>query len=79
MEKLQCPLDTKLQLVPLLGHMFHTPAMASEARAVLTSLSETYPTRDFVLSILITLTRLTLRSLVDTHAQMELLTTHLRV
>eukprot|EP01134_Creolimax_fragrantissima_P000614 CFRG0614T1 len=78
MERLESPPDTKLLLIPLIGHMYHSPQMVNQARRACNELLKTYSVREFVMCILHTLTNLTLKSLIDSPTQIHLLCTYLR-
>ncbi|XP_040576031.1 integrator complex subunit 7 [Lepeophtheirus salmonis] len=72
------PLEIKLRLIPILRHMYHDAKTASYVRETCTTLLlESYPSLDFVLVTLRTLTRLSARTLIDVPDHIMLLLRYL--
>lgn len=67
------PANMKLQLIPVLQHMHHDTSTAAMVRNLCTELLPKYPTEDFVLVTLNTLTQLAAATLVDIPSQVQLL------
>lgn len=59
------PANMKLQLIPILQYMHHDTHTSSMVRKVCIDLLPSYPTQEFVLVILNTLTQLAAATLVD--------------
>lgn len=65
------PANMKLQLIPILQYMHHDTDTAEMVRKLCLELLPTYPSEDFVLVILSTLTHLAAATLVDIPSQVE--------
>lgn len=74
---LATPAHMKLQLIPVLQHMHHDTSTAAMVRKVCTDLLPKYPAKDFVVTILDTLTKLSAATLIDIPSQVELLLDYL--
>lgn len=70
------PVDLKLQLIPILQHMYHDVQTSSKARQVCLELLSSFPSQKFVVQTLKTMTKLACQSLVDIQSQVDLLITH---
>ncbi|XP_044761796.1 integrator complex subunit 7 [Coccinella septempunctata] len=72
------PANMKLQLIPILQYMHHDTNTAAMVRNLCINLLPSYPSQDFVLVTLNTLTQLAAATLVDIPTQIELLIKYLR-
>ena len=71
------PPEMKLRLIPMFQHMHHDARTAQIVRQTCIEMLPGYPSEEFVLVTLHTLTRLSAHVLVDVPDQVELLLTHL--
>lgn len=71
------PPELKLRLIPMFQHMHHDAHTATMVRNTCVQLLPGYPSQEFVLVTLTTLTRLSGHTLVDVPEQVELLLKHL--
>lgn len=76
-ESLQTPIKMKLQLIPVLKHMHHDANTAALVKSLCINLLPKYPSEDFVVVILNSLTQLSCATLVDIPDQVTLLLTYL--
>lgn len=76
-ESLQTPIKMKLQLIPVLKHMHHDANTAALVKSLCRNLLPKYPSEDFVVMILNSLTQLSCATLVDIPDQVTLLLTYL--
>ncbi len=72
------PLDMKLRLIPIFQHMHHDAQTAQAVRTTCVEMLPGYPSEDFVLITLHTLTQLAAHTLVDVPDQVDLLIRYLR-
>lgn len=77
-ESLQIPISMKLQVIPVLRHMYHDANTAALVKTLCTELLPKYPSEQFVLVVLDSLTQLSLATLVDIPDQVTLLLTYLQ-
>ncbi|KXJ24710.1 Integrator complex subunit 7 [Exaiptasia diaphana] len=77
-EGLTTPIEMKLKLVPIFGHMLHDLHMASKARSVCLELLKSYSACKFVVTILHTLSCLAAKSVSCITDQIELLLLYLK-
>ena len=71
------PPEMKLRLIPMFQHMHHDANTAQIVRQTCIEMLPGYPSEEFVLVTLRTLTRLSAHTLVDIPDQVDLLLTHL--
>lgn len=76
-ESLQTPIKMKLQLIPVLKHMHHDANTAALVKSLCINLLPKYPSEDFVVVILNSLTQLSSATLVDIPDQVTLLLKYL--
>ncbi|KAG5874925.1 hypothetical protein JTB14_019593 [Gonioctena quinquepunctata] len=72
------PANMKLQLIPILQYMHHDTNTAAMVRSLCIELLPGYPSQDFVLVTLNTLTKLAATTLVDIPSQVNLLLNYLK-
>ncbi|KAK4882914.1 hypothetical protein RN001_006233 [Aquatica leii] len=72
------PANMKLQLIPILQYMHHDTSTSAMVRKLCTDLLPSYPSQDFVLVTLNTLTQLAAATLVDIPSQVSLLLKYLQ-
>lgn len=77
-ESLQTPIAMKLQLIPVLRHMHHDANTAALVKSLCKNLLPKYPSENFVIVILDSLTQLSCATLVDIPDQVNLLLTYLQ-
>lgn len=77
-ESLQTPIGMKLQLIPVLKHMHHDANTAALVKTLCINLLPKYPSENFVVVILDSLTALSCATLVDIPDQITLLLTYLQ-
>lgn len=77
-ESLKIPIGMKLQLIPVLRHMHHDANTAALVKTLCIELLPKYPSENFVVVILDSLTQLSLATLVDIPDQVTLLLTYLQ-
>lgn len=77
-ESLQTPIGMKLQLIPVLRHMHHDANTAALVKMLCRNLLPKYPSENFVVVILDSLTQLSCATLVDIPDQVNLLLTYLQ-
>lgn len=77
-ESLQTPIAMKLQLIPVLWHMHHDANTAALVKTLCINLLPKYPSENFVVVILDSLTQLSCATLVDIPDQVNLLLTYLQ-
>lgn len=77
-ESLQTPIGMKLQLIPVLRHMHHDANTAALVKTLCVNLLPKYPSENFVVVILDSLTQLSCATLVDIPDQVNLLLTYLQ-
>jgi len=70
-QRLSTPLDLKLRLIPIFQHMHHDVATASTVRKLCQELLLSYPSENFVTTILHTLTRLAVATISDLTEQVR--------
>lgn len=76
-ESLQTPIAMKLQLIPVLRHMHHDAKTAAMVKSLCTNLLPKYPSENFIVVILDSLTQLSCATLVDIPDQVNLLLRYL--
>lgn len=76
-ESLQTPVNMKLQLIPVLRHMHHDATTAALVKKLCTDLLPKYPSENFVIVTLNSLSQLSYATLVDIPDQINLLITYL--
>ncbi|XP_071162699.1 integrator complex subunit 7-like [Mytilus edulis] len=72
-QNIATPVDLKLQLIPILQHMYHDMQTSSKARQVCLELLSSLPSQKFVIRTLQTMTALACQSLIDVQSQVDLL------
>lgn len=72
-ESLHTPITMKLQLIPVLRHMHHDANTAALVKTLCTNLLPKYPSENFIIVILDSLTQLSCATLVDIPDQVNLL------
>ncbi|XP_058067155.1 integrator complex subunit 7 [Anopheles bellator] len=72
-ESLQTPVNMKLHLIPVLRHMHHDASTAAMVRVLCRDLLPKYPSEQFVVEIIRSLSQLSCATLVDIPDQVELL------
>lgn len=77
-ESLQTPIAMKLQLIPVLRHMHHDANTAALVKSLCQNLLPKYPSENFVVVILDSLTQLSCATLVDIPDQVNLLLSYLQ-
>lgn len=77
-ESLQTPIGMKLQLIPVLRHMHHDANTAALVKQLCINLLPKYPSENFVVVILDSLTQLSCATLIDIPDQVTLLLTYLQ-
>lgn len=77
-ESLQTPISMKLQLIPVLRHMHHDANTAALVKTLCVNLLPKYPSENFVVVILDSLTQLSCATLIDIPDQVNLLLTFLQ-
>lgn len=77
-ESLQIPISMKLQVIPVLRHMHHDANTAALVKTLCIELLPKYPSENFVVVILDSLTQLSLATLVDIPDQVTLLLDYLQ-
>lgn len=77
-ESLQTPIAMKLQLIPVLKHMHHDANTAALVKTLCVNLLPKYPSENFVVVILDSLTQLSCATLVDIPDQVNLLLMYLQ-
>lgn len=77
-ESLQIPISMKLQVIPVLRHMHHDANTAALVKTLCIELLPKYPSDNFVVVILDSLTQLSLATLVDIPDQVTLLLEYLQ-
>lgn len=77
-ESLQTPIAMKLQLIPVLRHMHHDAHTAALVKSLCKNLLPKYPSENFVIVILDSLTQLSCETLVDIPDQVNLLLSYLQ-
>lgn len=77
-ESLQIPISMKLQVIPVLRHMHHDANTAALVKTLCIELLPKYPSDNFVVVILDSLTQLSLATLVDIPDQVTLLLDYLQ-
>jgi integrator complex subunit 7 len=65
MEGLSHPVEIKVKLLPIFGSMHHDAETALTVRALCLELLKTYPSVEFVVTTIRTLTRLSVATLVN--------------
>ncbi|KAL6077897.1 Integrator complex subunit 7, variant 2 [Balamuthia mandrillaris] len=75
---LTTPPETKLTIIRIFRHMHHDAQMSAKARTICTQLLDVFPTKEFVLTTLDTLSCLSHRSLLNVPSQIELLLKYLK-
>ncbi|KAL6059296.1 Integrator complex subunit 7 [Balamuthia mandrillaris] len=75
---LTTPPETKLTIIRIFRHMHHDAQMSAKARTICTQLLDVFPTKEFVLATLDTLSCLSHRSLLNVPSQIELLLKYLK-
>ncbi|GAB1599137.1 integrator complex subunit 7-like [Argonauta hians] len=76
-EKVETPMELKLQLIPILQHMHHDAETAAKARTVCLLLLKTYPAKRFVMLTLHSMSKLAIHALLDITQQISLLLNYL--
>lgn len=76
-ESLQTPVNMKLQLIPVLKHMHHDANTAAMVKTLCVNLLPKYPSENFVIVILDTLSELSCSTLIDIPEQVHLLLTYM--
>ncbi|CAI9720623.1 integrator complex subunit 7-like [Octopus vulgaris] len=76
-EKVETPMELKLQLIPILQHMHHDAETAAKARTVCLLLLKSYPAKRFVMLTLHTMSKLAIHALLDITQQISLLLNYL--
>ncbi|XP_058467251.1 integrator complex subunit 7 [Malaya genurostris] len=76
-ENLQTPLCMKIHLIPVLRHMYHDANTAALVRTLCRNLLPKYPSEQFVIAILQSLSHLSYVTFVDIPDQVDLLITYL--
>nr|XP_040236397.2 integrator complex subunit 7 [Anopheles coluzzii] len=77
-ESLQTPVNMKLHLIPVLRHMHHDASTAALVRALCRDLLPKYPSEQFVVEIIRSLSQLSCATLVDIPDQVDLLLVYLQ-
>ncbi|CAD7091372.1 unnamed protein product [Hermetia illucens] len=77
-ESLKTPISMKLQLIPVLRHMYHDANTAALVKTLCLNLLPKYPAESFVIAILDSLTKLSCKTLIDIPDQVNLLLTYLQ-
>lgn len=77
-ESLQTPVSMKLQLIPVLRHMYHDANTAALVKTLCVSLLPKYPSEQFIIVTLESLSQLSCATLVDIPDQVNLLITYLK-
>ncbi|KAL4238895.1 Integrator complex subunit 7 [Mactra antiquata] len=72
------PIELKLSLIPVLQYMHHDVVMATKARKVCASLLDSYPAEKFIVQTLRTMSYLSVLSLIEIPAQVDLLLHNVR-
>lgn len=76
-ESLQTPVNMKLQLIPVLKHMHHDANTAAMVKTLCVNLLPKYPSENFVIVILDTLSELSCATLIDIPEQVHILLTYM--
>lgn len=76
-ESLQTPINMKLQLIPVLRHMHHDANTAAMVKTLCVNLLPKYPSENFVIVILDSLSELSCATLIDIPDQVNLLLTYM--
>lgn len=77
-ESLQTPISMKLQLIPVLRHMHHDVNTTALVKTLCINLLPKYPSENFVMVILDSLTQLSCATIVDVPDQVTLLLSYLQ-